>query len=237
VLFTVRQFSQVVQGKLLPLVRCPHLSDMWIMFLIDQASASTPSTPANQLQPNLQKLSRLRSGAGFLSPSDVSDLMPAAPGSWLLGKRAHSDVDSVCLTWDVSISSLQEAVRRGVSEKTFQSSSLKSPGQSAPLRGVPFKIEVECKSGKIGIFAVPQLPPGFAICYEYQLQAAGTCRAASATPYTGGMGFGDFFSLGEAPGGWDDAAWQAWASKQQLTASGEVRITLSVSRVFQQQRP
>jgi len=176
VLFTVRQFSQEAQEQLLPLVRCPHLSDMWIPFLIDQASAAPRSTSTRQLLPQLKKLMKLRSSAGFLSPSDMSKLMPGAPGSWLLGERAHSDVDSVFFPWDVSISSLQEAVRRSVRGGAGRTANVESPGQSAPLRGVPFKIKVACNKGKIGIYALPQLPPDFATCSAYQLEAGNRRR-------------------------------------------------------------
>lgn len=191
-LFVVWQCSQEVQEQLLPLVRCPHLSEMWVLFLIDQASAAPRNTPSRQLLPQLRKLMKLCSSAGFLSPSNISELMPATPGSWLLGERASSDVTSVCFTWNVSISSLQGAVQRSVSG-AGRIGSVESPGQSAPVHGVPFKIKVMCNSGKIGIYALPQLPPDFAICYEFQLEAAGKRqRRVTAIANAAGRGLPDF---------------------------------------------
>jgi hypothetical protein len=209
VLYTLQRYllscaeaqQQHVRQVLVPLVRCQHLSQFWV---VDAVATTKPTHTLTELRPQLMKLLMLRSAqpGAVVQTSHLQQLLGGAPASWALGRRLSKPVASVSVTWDVSISTLQETAQGCVAEGMVKS--MVSPVATAPLGGLAFEAFLHCTPAdtgcKVGIFArcnnqcLDSLRPP----YKMQLAAAGVVQVAttSVTEYGSGLGLARFFPIG-----------------------------------------
>jgi hypothetical protein len=165
--------------------------------------------------------------------SNLQRLLPSAPPSWALGRRRSNPVSSVSVTWDLSISTLQETAQRCVAEG--KQLLVKSRTHTAPLGGLAFQpiaacypaadgagcklcVGVKCSNRDVGIV----LPS-----FKFQLVSASGHRAAGVAPLGSKGEVRDLFQLGVMAGGWDAVA----VAAKGLPANGVLPITLTVSEV------
>jgi hypothetical protein len=102
--------------KLAPLVRCPHLSQIWL-------SASVLSDDADKLlmrglQPQLKRLLLLKQAhKDRLSPDNIRLDVFGAPASWLLLVRDIQPVSSRQLEWKVDVAAIRQAAQDSAIKK------------------------------------------------------------------------------------------------------------------------
>ena len=110
-------FHSLVVKRLAPLVRCPHLSQLWL-------SASVLSDDADKLllgkQPQLKQLLLLKlasSTDASLSAEAVSKKIWSVPSSWLLPVRDIQPVHSARVDWQLDIAAIRQAALDSVSRQ------------------------------------------------------------------------------------------------------------------------
>jgi hypothetical protein len=160
-------FHSLVVKRLAPLVRCPHLSQLWL-------SASVLSDDADKLllgkQPQLKQLLLLKlasSTDASLSAEAVSKKIWSVPSSWLLPVRDIQPVRSAWVDWRLDIAAIRQAALDSVSRQ--RTTILTSP-VSSQLGGVRWGIEVQCRweparqSSMLGLFARAKNLPAGSFC-------------------------------------------------------------------------
>jgi len=225
--------KQAAAQKLAPLIRCPHVSPFWLSASV--LSDDAPKLLLNQLSKQVGKLLMAQQAQPGLPLKDPHSLVPGAPDSWALGKRASKPPSSVQVTWELEVSKLRQAAQDSARQQ--KRVDLDSPTVSPPLGGVEWGLTVVAswdagkKGSEINIYADPQsLPAGMCLQYAYDIKATGLSvsgYAPVADAQHAGWGRRDAFSLGPLPSGWDEAG---WASKG-LPAAGQLDLTLTVTSV------
>lgn len=214
------------QQRLAPLIRCQHLSGLWLTAAA--LSDDAPKLLLGDLQPQLKKLTLAKqTEPGFeLTPGIIAEEVPDAPASWSLQPRVRQQLsDGVQLLWDIEVSAIKETVQRSASQ--HKRVDLYSPTASPPLGGIRWKMLLDAdwkaltglpgSSGvRIDLSAMPKGLPGDVFCKcSYQLGwNAGALSKSQPVDHirvegcTGPM-CSDFFGVGVMSGGWDEAAWAA----------------------------
>jgi hypothetical protein len=231
-------------NKLAPLVRCPHLSQLWL-------SASVLSDDADKLllqglQPQLKRLLLLKPACSTEAGWRVADI-PGVPDSWALPVRQMQPASSTSVLWELNVAAIRHAALISASQqKQFV---LRSTSTSL-LGGVRWGMQLRCrwdasKEGTtIGLFACAESLPAGSFCrctFTLSCAAAnsehpGTITHAIARtiaqcylqgpPGSCCRGWMDFFWLGVMRV--DEAAWcNIWAAKG-LPTSGNIKLKLTV---------
>jgi len=232
------QQKQAAAQKLAPLIRCPHLSPFWLSASV--LSEDAPKLLLNQLSKQVGELTMAQHAQPGQPLKDPHKLLPGAPASWALGKRASKPPSSVQVTWELEVSKLRQAAQDSArQQKTVQ---LSCPAAPPPLGGIAWGLLMQAgwdadKQGSlIGFYAVPWNKP-VSMCLRYAihikttelplLSLSGDSLLVSAK--TAGLcwGWPDAFNLGPMAGGWDEAAWASIG----LPAAGQLGLTLTVTSV------
>jgi len=229
---TDSQQKQTAAQKLAPLIRCPHVSPFWLSASV--VSDDAPTLLLNQLSKQVGKLMAAQLAQPVQPLKDPHKLVPGAPASWALGKRASKPHSSVQVTWKLEVSKLRQAAQDSARQQ--KRVVLYYPTVSPPLGGIGWELEVVVvwdagkKGSLIGFFAVARnVPAGMCLQYAYHFKASGVAFQTSSPLLLPGEMWGrrDIFKLGPLPSGWDEAA---WASKG-LPATGQLDLTLTVTSV------
>jgi len=164
--------------QLARVVRCPHLSDFWLM-------ASVLSGDKRRLlRPVRQQLKQLRL-AWAADPSQrvtgdkLLQLLPEAPHSWALGPRISRAVGPVQVVWKLDVSKLKEAAMRCVAQRSVVRLA-QHPQCSPPLGGIAFTMQILCNwlpegagGCRCGVFVGPTdiIPQDIFCSFHYRLEA------------------------------------------------------------------
>ena len=248
ILYTAQQYIDQLGGeqqdlarqRLAPLIRCPHLSRYWLAASVNSAKADTMLLA--ELRPHLRRLLMLvEAKPGYtVDSTDLrvggapGVLLPGAPASWALGRRASKPVASVQVEWQLDVSALRDAARRSAAEQ--QTTSLLCPNSSPPFGGISFTMKMYCAYEDGGVnfrlYGRPiTLPDDIYYLCNYAVEVKGFASFPAGAlkpkpiPGHGMRGVGDVFSLGCLAGGWDEAAW----ARKGLPSSGHLTIKLTVS--------
>lgn len=245
VLFTVKKYakkqpaseqSQAAKQQLASLIRCPHLSYMWLTDVVTSADPSKRLLGC-YLQ-HVRTLVGMRQLPGdvlgqLLDRSEyMKKLLDGAPASWFLPPRTLvREVDHVEVTWVLPMKELKDACMAAFTHDQLQKTKLYSP-TTAPLYGMAFKISVVCKGSAggttVGLFVSPDATnPSMFVAARSTLRV--NARRASSFKYplqgTNMRGYPDFFEVGCMAGGWDDTAW----ANQGFPTAGNLEVKLKVT--------
>jgi len=229
---------QAAAQKLAPLIRCPHVSTFWLSASV--LSDDAPKLLLNQLSKQVGQLVMVQQAQPGQRLKDPHKLVPDAPASWALGKRAVKPPSSVQVTWELEVSKLRQAAQDSARQQ--ETVVLESPTVSPPLAGIEWGLQMEAfwdtrkKGSVVGIFTAPRNVPA-RMCIQYaftvELEVAGLSWS-DASPLLGPnstsgstWGLKDVFDLGPMSSGWDA---MAWASKG-LPAAGQLDLALTVTSV------
>jgi hypothetical protein len=232
--------------KLTPLVRCPHLSQFWVM--ASALSDDADKLLLSRLQPQLKRLLLAGQDSKLLSPSrmlrstgagpgNINTRSPDVPASWMLPVRDIQLVSSTKVQWEVDVAAIRQAAKDSASrqEKTILGSKT-----SCVLGGVRWGMQLQFRwdAGKKGstvalLAHAESLPAGSFCPCTYSL----ACAAPAISPFGrtrlfeadagGTRGITDFFKLGAMPGGFDEVAWVA----KGLPSQGSIVLLLTVANV------
>jgi hypothetical protein len=166
VLFTARTYVdnlaaaggdvQQAVNTLAPLVRCPHLSQLWLSASV--LSDDTPQMLLHALQSQLKRLLQLKLARslgtrGYTNRSftvadgrrrlaeNIQVWIPAAPASWLLPQRNISNITQRDMYWALDVSAIRQAAQDSASQQSVIQ--LRSPS-SFLLKGDMWCMELEC---------------------------------------------------------------------------------------------
>lgn len=171
--------------------------------------------------------------------AEVQDLFPKAPHSWQLQQRKHKAVDTVQLTWPVSVADIKDAARRSnnATDKKSAVVQLKSPSFTPPVGGQAWQLVMSYNRTEevtsVGVFAIPALPSDdmfYKSCFMLSFTGGLGDTEAGWTPVlkaSTSWGYSDAFEIGPMADGWDDVKWAA----KGLPASGEIEVKLTVTAV------
>lgn len=240
VLYTAQQYvdnilqdeqEQAARDALAPLIRCPHVS---LCHLVPVLSGSQSHLLLHELRAVVEKLVRYRlADPKFKADAEVvAAACTAAPASWSLKQRAgvRADGGGVKLTWSLPVSWLRAAAERCAF--TQQRVTLQSPLQTRPLRGVAWRLQVECRPSPegttVGVFVAPAAALGGTVYrWKCSVSAAGTSRAFHSQPVrqTEAWGWRDFFSIGAMDDGWDEEVLAAKGVRDGATLQMRLHVT------------
>jgi len=227
------QQKQAAAERLAPLIRCPHVSPFWLSASV--LSVDAPKLLLNLLSKQVGKLIMIQQAQPGQPLKEPRTLVPGAPFSWALDKRASKRPSSVQVTWELEVSKLRQASQGSARQK--KTVFLESPTISPPLGGIVWGLrfvaswDADKKGSLIGFYAIPQnVPAGMCLQYAVDLKAAGLSKSTTS-PLVGpnrlDWGWRDVFDLGPLPSGWDGAAW----ASEGLPATGQLDLTLTVTSV------
>lgn len=123
------------------LIRCPHMSVYWLPASVLRDNA--PGVLLHKLRPHVQRMLLMRIAEPQFRPtaSKLARLLPGAPESWSLGTRQHKLIESVPVTWQLSVSELRDAVNRSAETKRDYRLEAPANAKTPPLGGLAWSLD------------------------------------------------------------------------------------------------